>query len=258
LGLAALHERNIVYRDLKPDNILMDDNGYTRLSDLGLACKVPTTGLAGACGTRGYWAPEMIRRDAQGKRLRYFLTVDWFSFGCVVYEFLVGVSPFRTEAAKRWGGVTSKAERDKAIDDATIEMEPYFDDNFDPVAKDLCSQLLEKDPTKRLGRNGAQEVMAHPFFNSINWVDFKHSKVKPPLVPNRDLNMASQAEIGMFSDDKQSRKMDLTEADQAVFNKWIFVNKKAFQDEVVGFMRYEELNVSILTHTQMFYISPVD
>jgi beta-adrenergic-receptor kinase len=221
----------------------MDDHGFTRISDLGLACKVPSNGLAGACGTRGYWAPEMIKRDADGRRMRYNLSVDWFSFGCVIYEFLIGVSPFRTEIAKKWGGVTTKADRDKAIDQATLEMEPEFESDFDPAAKDLCAKLLEKDPHRRLGAGGAAEVMAHPFFSEINWLDFKYGKLPPPMVPTKDLNMASQSEIGMFNDDKQSRKVDLTDADHEIFDNWNFVNKTAFQEEVVGFLRYEEVNV---------------
>jgi beta-adrenergic-receptor kinase len=103
LGIAAMHDKNIAYRDLKPENILMDEQGYTKISDLGLACKVGKSGLSGACGTRGYWAPEMLKRDEDGKRERYTLTVDWFSFGCCVYEFMYGMSPFRTDKARRWG-----------------------------------------------------------------------------------------------------------------------------------------------------------
>lgn len=88
-----LHQNGIVYRDLKPDNILMDEQGKTRLSDLGLACKA-SPGLVGAYGTRGYWAPEMLLKDARGHRIRYSQTVDWFSFGCVVYEMIVGAYLF--------------------------------------------------------------------------------------------------------------------------------------------------------------------
>ncbi|CAM9312289.1 unnamed protein product, partial [Heterosigma akashiwo] len=66
LGVDALHRHNLVYRDLKPDNVLLDDEGYCRISDLGLATEVTPT-LSGACGTRGYWAPEMLRRE-NGKK----------------------------------------------------------------------------------------------------------------------------------------------------------------------------------------------
>jgi len=87
-----LHQNGIVYRDLKPDNILMDERGKTRISDLGLACKV-TPDLVGTYGTRGYWAPEMLMKDGKGHRIRYTQAVDWFSFGCVVYEMIIGTLP---------------------------------------------------------------------------------------------------------------------------------------------------------------------
>lgn len=168
LGLAAMHEKCIAYRDLKPENILMDEEGYTKISDLGLACKVGKSGLSGSCGTRGYWAPEMLRRDANDKRERYTVTVDWFSFGCCLYEFMYGISPFRTDKARKWGDFpkVDKASRDRAIDLAIQQMEPDFDDCiFDPTIKDLISKLLIKDGKQRLGANGYQEIAAHPWFN---------------------------------------------------------------------------------------------
>lgn len=169
LGIAAMHEKNIAHRDLKPENILMDENGYTKISDLGLACKVSKSGLSGTCGTRGYWAPEMLRRNAQCKKERYTLTVDWFSYGCCLYEFLYGVSPFRTEKARNWGDFpkADKADRDRAIDLAVQHMEPEFDNHiFSPAAKDLISRLLIKDGGHRLGANGFKEIAAHPWFKS--------------------------------------------------------------------------------------------
>ena len=90
MGVLALHDKDIIYRDLKPENILMDNDGYTRISDLGLATYITKNGLTGTCGTRGYWPPEMLRRDAANKREKYHKQADFFSFGCVVYEFIVG------------------------------------------------------------------------------------------------------------------------------------------------------------------------
>ena len=102
LGLQALHERGYVYRDLKPENCLMSEDGRVKLTDLGLAVKV-TPNLHGAAGTRGYWAPEMLKRDKNGKRMNYDHMVDWFSFGCMLAEFISGINPFRSEKALNFG-----------------------------------------------------------------------------------------------------------------------------------------------------------
>ena len=102
LGLQALHDKNYVYRDLKPENCLLSDDGRVRISDLGLATQLHPK-LHGAAGTRGYWAPDMLRRNEKGKRKNYDQRVDWFSFGCLVAEMISGQSPFRTEEAIKFG-----------------------------------------------------------------------------------------------------------------------------------------------------------
>lgn len=102
LGLQALHDKQYVYRDLKPENCLLADDGRVKITDLGLATKITPT-LHGAAGTRGYWAPEMLRRDKKGKRMPYGHSVDWFSFGCCLAEFISGHNPFRSEAALNYG-----------------------------------------------------------------------------------------------------------------------------------------------------------
>ena len=102
LGLQALHDKGYVYRDLKPENLLLADDGRVKITDLGLAIKI-TPKLHGVAGTRGYWAPEMLRRDKKGKRMPYGHTVDWFSFGCCVAEFISGGNPFRSQAALKFG-----------------------------------------------------------------------------------------------------------------------------------------------------------
>ena len=102
LGLQALHDKNYVYRDLKPENLLLAEDGRVRITDLGLAIPV-TPKLHGAAGTRGYWAPEMLKRNENGKRMNYDHRVDWFSYGCVLAEMISGLNPFRTEAALKYG-----------------------------------------------------------------------------------------------------------------------------------------------------------
>lgn len=268
LGLKALHAQSIVYRDLKPENILMDADGTTKISDLGLATVMGTRccayipippspyflrihilfsflgrgGLYDACGTRGYWAPEMIRRDEKNKRMRYTETVDWFSFGCCVYEFLYGCSPFRTERARNWNGLNPKRDKEKALDAALLEMDPEFDSKFfDANSIDLCTKLLDKDGKTRLGAGGAQEIMDHPWFDDVNWAMIESGKEKPPFRPGKDINLFSQSDIGTF-DERATKGIELTVTDQAVYSDWGYVSKKCFMAEIVEILRYEEVS----------------
>ena len=162
LGCQALHDKEYVYRDLKPENILMGDDGKVKITDLGLACKITPT-LHGAAGTRGYWAPEMLRRDAKGKKMPYGHCVDWWSFGCMLAEFISGVCPFRSEAALRYGQEKGKQEKEKAIDLATLEMEPEWDPaKFDDDAADLCKKVRARAERKAQERSEAYLIVRVP------------------------------------------------------------------------------------------------
>lgn len=92
-GLEHLHAQGIVYRDCKPENILLDDHGHVRISDLGLAVQIPEGDMViGRVGTVGYMAPEVIDNE------KYSFSPDWFSFGCLIYEMIEGQAPFRYES----------------------------------------------------------------------------------------------------------------------------------------------------------------
>lgn len=90
-----MHRRFIVYRDLKPANILLDENGHVRISDLGLACDYSKKKPHASVGTHGYMAPEVLSKGTP-----YDASADWFSFGCMLYKLLKGHSPFRQHKTK--------------------------------------------------------------------------------------------------------------------------------------------------------------
>jgi beta-adrenergic-receptor kinase len=241
LGLQALHDEQYVFRDLKPENCLLADDGRVKITDLGLATKISPT-LHGAAGTRGYWAPEMLRRDSRGKRLPYGHAVDWFSFGCCIAEFISGSNPFRSDAGLKFGLERGKQTKEKAIDCATLEMDPEFPpEKFEPDAADLCRRLLDKNEKTRLGQNGCEEIMAHPWFKSISWDAIISDRKKPPFIPAKDVNAASQSEIGTFAEDKHYQETVLTAADEEIYKDWDWTNPCAFAAEVIEFLIYERV-----------------
>eukprot|EP00533_Pseudo-nitzschia_delicatissima_P007902 CAMPEP_0116097466 /NCGR_PEP_ID=MMETSP0327-20121206/10722_1 /TAXON_ID=44447 /ORGANISM="Pseudo-nitzschia delicatissima, Strain B596" /LENGTH=665 /DNA_ID=CAMNT_0003589223 /DNA_START=204 /DNA_END=2201 /DNA_ORIENTATION=+ len=239
LGLQALHDKGYVYRDLKPENLLLAEDGRVKITDLGLATKITPT-LHGAAGTRGYWAPEMLRRDSRGKRMPYGHTVDWFSFGCCLAEFISGANPFRSQAALKFGLEAGEETKEKAIDHATLEMDPEFPASmFDEDAADLCKRLLDKNEHKRLGSQGCEQIMAHPWFKSSNWEAIISDRKMPPWVPPKDVNAASQSEIGTFDEDKKIQECVIDEKDEKFYADWDWTNPNAYAAEVIEFLIYE-------------------
>lgn len=109
------------------------------------------------------------------------------------------------------------------------------------LARDLLQRLLCKDPTRRLGWSGAQEILQHDWFADIPWGAL--DTIPPPWRPVAEINMKSQTEMGEFSDEKESSRVKLDAQDQAHYEGWNFVCSTAFQDEVVEFLLYEEIKV---------------
>lgn len=239
LGLQALHDKNFVYRDLKPENCLVADDGKVKLTDLGLACKITPT-LHGAAGTRGYWAPEMLRRDKNGRRMPYGHTVDWFSFGCLMSEFISGTNPFRSETSINYGFEKGHKTKEKAMDCATLEMDPPFDlAKFDDESIDLCRKLLLKDEKARLGYKGCEDIMSHPYFSEVNWELILSDKKIPPFIPPKDINAPTQKDIGAFTHDKVYEETSFGDEDNKIYKDWNWTNPSAYASEVIEFLIYE-------------------
>ncbi|XP_060605266.1 beta-adrenergic receptor kinase 2-like isoform X2 [Ruditapes philippinarum] len=221
LGLEHMHSRFVVYRDLKPANILLDENGHVRISDLGLACDFSKKKPHASVGTHGYMAPEVLQKGTA-----YDSSADWFSFGCMLYKLLKGHSPFRQHKTK------DKHE----IDRMTMTMTQNVDlpDSMSPEMKSLLEGLLRRDVEERLGcqGRGAQEVKEHPFFKSIDWNQVYLQKYPPPLIPPRgEVNAADAFDIGSF-DEEDTKGIKLTEADQELYKNFPMVVSERWQQEV--------------------------
>lgn len=119
-------------------------------------------------------------------------------------------------------------------------MEPSLDSpNFDPDSRDLCRKLLEKNEKNRMGANGCEEIMAHPWFKDTNWEDIISDKILPPFVPHKDVNALSQRDIGQFVEGKKYQETCWNEDDELHYKNWNWTNPVAYATEVMEFLIYE-------------------
>ncbi|KAE9310517.1 hypothetical protein PF008_g20444 [Phytophthora fragariae] len=156
------------------------------------------------------------------------------NYGCLVYELLYGKCPFRTSKAK-----ALHEDKQQAYDKATLELTPAYDPKyFSPEAAELIQQLLNRDPRKRLGAKGAEEIKRMQFFSTIDWVQMEQMQIPPPFVPDNEINAASQADIGSF-DISVVKGIKLSEQEQAAYSGWDYVCPETFQREAVEYLVWE-------------------
>jgi serine/threonine protein kinase len=170
LAISYVHTLDIIYRDLKPENVLLDATGHIRLTDFGLSKEGISNSASGAnsfCGTPEYLAPEILNRQGHGR------AVDWWSLGALLYEMLTGLPPFYCQDRERLFEKIRKSEL------------PYPASLSRP-AKSVLKGLLTKDPNRRFGSGpgDAEDIKCHEFFAEINWEKLMNGEVPPPWRPS--------------------------------------------------------------------------
>jgi len=166
LGLEYLHANGVLYRDLKPENLLLTNDGHICMTDFGISKEgllAEDARTATFCGTPEYLAPEVLEGKGYGK------AIDWWSLGTLMFEMLTGLPPYYSTDVQQ---MYAKIMRASLV----------IPESISPEARSLLQGLLERDPKKRL--SDPKLIKAHVFFRELSWEKLLAKEVTPPFIPD--------------------------------------------------------------------------
>lgn len=167
MGLEYIHKLGMIYRDLKPENLMIDYRGFVKITDFGF-CKPVKDRTYTLCGTPEYIAPEVIKNKGYGN------SADWWSYGVLIFELNAGFSPFAV-------GNPDQMQLLERICIGKFKMPSTLSKEL----RGLIENILQVDLTRRYGnlKNGPDDIKKSPWFSDVNWIQLYHQEMTPPFVP---------------------------------------------------------------------------
>ena len=169
-ALQYIHSHNVIHRDIKPENLVLDEKGYVRITDFGIAKENLPDNSSETSGTPGYMAPEVM------KAKNHSFPVDFFAIGVIGYEFMLGRRPYY--------GKNRKEIKEQMLSTPAVIKKENIAHGWSADSADFINLLLKRKEEKRLGyKNGATELMNHPWLKYYPWNELKNKTLLAPFIP---------------------------------------------------------------------------
>ena len=211
LGLEYIHYNNILHRDIKPDNLVTDKNGYVKITDFGISREIGKLIKGESSGTPGYMAPEVMCGKSHS------IDSDYYCLGIMAYEFMKGVRPFMCK---------SNAELKKKVMESDVVINKLeLQEGWGIEAGDFINRLIKRKQNERLGHGGDNEVKNHLWFKGFRWDKLYRMELKSPFIPPEE-EIENNIYIPPIDNEQMKRykKIMNTKEYKIAFKNFLFFN----------------------------------